>query len=196
LHPYFKASAIYVIGEIGCAKNFNDLFAYWQAEKNDLIREYIAGALGKISDSSHTPILKSMEKAEKNAFVRKTLEAAISRSNGSRRTRIAYLPLFDTIHFRRLKTYPSEQSYVEYSLIARKKIDTTISRFIPMAKDCIFPHMQYKKCHSIYEKVKQPFASFGLPGVWHVGEDSGWLFAGMPIHSIMDGRVALMFGMR
>jgi hypothetical protein len=32
----------------------------------------------------------------------------------------------------------------------------------------------------------------GLPGVCHVGEDSGWLFAGMPIHSIMDGWVVLI----
>lgn len=26
----------------------------------------------------------------------------------------------------------------------------------------------------------------------HVGEDSGWLFDGMPVHSIMDGRVVLI----
>jgi murein DD-endopeptidase MepM/ murein hydrolase activator NlpD len=32
----------------------------------------------------------------------------------------------------------------------------------------------------------------GFPGVCHVGEDSGWLFAGMPIHSIMDGWVVLI----
>jgi murein DD-endopeptidase MepM/ murein hydrolase activator NlpD len=192
LHPYFKISAIYVIGEIGSTKNFKNLYKLWQSEKNDLIREYIASALGKLSDSSQASILKSMEKAEENAYVRRTLEAAISRANGGRRTRIAYLPLYDTVQFRRIKTYPSEKSYIEYSLIARKKIDTTISGYIPIAKDCTFPHMQYKKCRSIYEKVKQPFSSFALPGVWHVGEDSGWLFAGMPIHSIMDGRVALI----
>ena len=192
LHPYFKLSSIYVIGETGRAKDFNKLYAFWKSEKNDLIREYIASALGKVSDSSHVPLLKRMAKAEKNAYVRKTLEAAISRAHGVRRTRIAYLPLFDTIQYRRIKTYPSEKSYYEYSLVARKKVDTTLSRFIPMAKNRIFPHMQYKKCRSIYDKVKQPLHSFGLPGVGHVGEDSGWLFSGMPVHSIMDGNVALI----
>jgi hypothetical protein len=192
LHPYFKASAIYVIGETGSAKNFYNLYAHWQKEKNDLIREYIASALGKISNTTHIPILEKMEQTEKNAYVRKTIAAAISRINGSRRTRIAYLPFLDTIHFRRIKMFPSENSDVEHSLFARQKIDTAIYSSIPPASDCIFPHMQYKKCHSIYDKVKRPFISFGLPGVSHVGEDSGWLFAGMPVHSIMAGRVALI----
>lgn len=192
LHPYFKISAIYVIGETGSPDYFNNLHAFWQKEKNDLIREYMASALGKIADSSHIPLLQTMAKAEKNAYVHKTLESAISRAKGGRRTRITYLPLFDTTGFRRIKTYPSEQSSVEYSLVARKKIDTTAAAYIPMAQDRVFPHMQYKKCRSIYDKVKQPFTSFALPGVWHVGEDSGWLFAGMPVHSIMDGRVVLI----
>jgi hypothetical protein len=146
----------------------------------------------KIADSTHVSLLESITKTEKNAYVRKTLEAGISIANGGRRTRITYLPLFDTTQFRRIKTYPSEKPSVEFKLTARKKIDTTVSHYIPIAKERIFPHMQYKKCRSIYEKVKQPFASFGLPGVCHVGEDSGWLFAGMPIHSIMDGRVVLI----
>jgi murein DD-endopeptidase MepM/ murein hydrolase activator NlpD len=57
------------------------------------------------------------------------------------------------------------------------------------AKGCIAPHMQYKAFRSIYDKVSQPFESFGREGVSHVGEDSGWLWAGLPVHAIMDGRV-------
>jgi hypothetical protein len=192
VHLYFKLGSIYVIGETGSTKNFNELIFYWKSEKNDLVREYLASALGKISDSSQVPVLKELLIAEKNAYVRKTLEAGISRANGGRRTKFSYLPLVDTVIYRKIKTYPSDITMFEYSLIARKKIDTTISHYIPIADKVVFPHMQYKKCRSIYEKVKQPFSSFGLPGVCHVGEDSGWLFDGMPVHSIMGGRVVLI----
>jgi hypothetical protein len=192
VHPYFKLSSIYVIGETGTPGNFNDLYYFWKSEKNDLIREYLANAFGKLSDSSHIPILKDLLLSEKNAYVHKTLETAISRAKGERRTKFTYLPLFDTAIFCKVKTYPSEKNTFEYTLTARKKIDTTISRYIPVAHKINVPHMQYKKCHSIYEKVKQPFSSFGLPGVCHVGEDSGWLFDGIPVHSIMDGRVVVI----
>lgn len=192
VHPYFKLSSIYVIGETGKLENFNDLYSCWNSENNDLIREYLANAFGKLSDSSNIPVLKGLLSSEKNAYVHKTLEAAISRAKGCRRTKFAYLPLIDTNIFPKIKTYPSEKTNYEYNLTARKKIDTTISHYIPIAHSVNFPHMQYKKCYSTYEKVKQPFASFGLPGVCHVGEDSGWLFDGMPIHSIMDGRVVLI----
>jgi len=49
--------------------------------------------------------------------------------------------------------------------------------------------MQYKLCRAAYRKVKQPLKSFALAGVSHVGEDSGWLWAGLPVHAIMDGKV-------
>ncbi len=192
VHPFFKLSSIYVIGETGNTRKFSDLYNYWKSEKNDLVREYLANALGKLSDSSKIQLLKDLLSSEKNAYVRKTLETAISRANGERRTKFSYLPLIDSIVLRKIKTYPSDKTSNEYTLTARKKIDTTSSYYIPGASKIICPHMQYKKCRSIYGKVKQPFASFGLPGVCHVGEDSGWLFDGMPVHSIMDGRVVLI----
>lgn len=192
VHPYFKLTSIYVIGETGSTKNFNELMFYWKSEKNDLVREYLASALGKLSDSSQIPVLKELFRSEKNGYVRKTLEAAILRANGGRRAKFSYLPLLDTTTLPKIKTYPSENTTIEYSLTARKKIDTTISHYIPIAQNRSLPHMQYKRCRSIYRKVMQPSESFGLPGVSHVGEDSGWLFDGMPVHSIMDGRVVLI----
>jgi murein DD-endopeptidase MepM/ murein hydrolase activator NlpD len=192
LHSYFKAMAIYVIGETGGHGDFDRLYQFWRSEQNDLVREYIAAALGKIANSSHIPLLNKMAAIEKNGYARTTLEAGIRRAKGNRRTRIAYLPSYDTIRFRKLKTYPAEKTSPETYLLARKKIDTAVSRFVPAATDCIPPHQQYKQCRSIYDKVKQPFYSFGLPGVFHVGEDSGWLFAGMGVHAVMEGRVALI----
>ena len=192
IDPYFKIASIYVIGETGTGKDIERLYTLWQHETNALVREYIAGAMGKIADSTAIPLLTRMYRQEKNAYVHKTIASSIDRAAGKRRSTISYLPLIDTTRFRRLKTYPSESLQSEFNLIARRKIDVTASHFIPMAKDCIFPHMQYKMCQSIYDKVKQPFSSFALKGVSHVGEDSGWLFEGMAIHSIMNGRVALI----
>ncbi len=190
-HPFFRISAIYVIGETGSEKDLQRLFELWQREKNELVREYIASAIGKIAGVSAIPLLNQMFTKESNEYVRKTLTASINRARGNRRIKIAYLPLYDTTGYRRLKTFPSESPQTEFGLIARKKIDISLSHYIPLAKDCIFPHMQYKMCQSVYDKVNQPFTSFALEGVSHVGEDSGWLFEGMPVHSIMDGRVVL-----
>ncbi|MBN1760207.1 MAG: peptidoglycan DD-metalloendopeptidase family protein [Chitinispirillaceae bacterium] len=191
-HPFFRAAAITVIGETGNGEDFEKLLAEWKTERNDLVREYLANALGKTADSSRLPQLTGLAEKERNGYVRKTLEAAIDRASGGRRVKIAYLPLFDTTRYRRLKTFPSESPRAEFSLTARKKLSPELSQFIPMVKDRLFPHMQYKQCRSIYEKVGQPFSSFGLAGVDHVGEDSGWLFEGMPVHAVTDGRVALI----
>ncbi len=68
------------------------------------------------------------------------------------------LLLYDTTtRFPRITTYPSESPQAEFSLTARKKLDAGISNYIPGVKGCVFPHVQYKRCRSIYAKVRQPF---------------------------------------
>jgi murein DD-endopeptidase MepM/ murein hydrolase activator NlpD len=64
---------------------------------------------------------------------------------------------------------------------------------LQIAKRCIYPHQQYKSNKKSYEFLNYPLVSFGFEDQhWgiHVGEDSGWLFSGMSVHSIMDGIVA------
>jgi len=194
IHNYFKLMAVSTLGEIQDSDGYQYLLNLWSAAKNNgLFREYIACAMGKLADSTHASALSGLAEKESNLYVVKTLEAAASQAMGRRRTRFSYLPACDTAGIRKLAYFPAELIRKE-RLRGIKRIDRDISQ-IPVTHDCIFPHMQYRLSDSLYQKVGYPPISFGFATIgWglHVGEDSGWLFAGMPVHSIMDGLVVII----
>ncbi len=143
-HPYFKSLAIYVIGEVGCADDFKTLVSIFNSEKNDLVREFLASAIGKVANTSHGAMLTTMLDNEKNYYVKKTLEAAIERTLTRRRAKFTYLPLLEKKQYCRIKTFPSDKPHRDFTLRSKKKIDSSISSPIPMARKCMYPHMQYK----------------------------------------------------
>ncbi len=192
INPYFKIMAIHTLGEISNSSEFDNLLVLFKNETNDLKREYLANALGKIADKSQIQKLKDVAKNETNGYVNKTLIAAIEKASGEQKVIIKYLPLIDTIGLKKIVTFPSELPLKEFLFSSRIRLPSDGSPYIPKAKSFIFPHMQYKLCNSVYDKVERPFNSFGLADVSHVGEDSGWLFEGMPVHSIANGRVAFI----
>ncbi|NLE01117.1 MAG: peptidoglycan DD-metalloendopeptidase family protein [Fibrobacter sp.] len=183
---YFRALAVYSLGECGNSNDLNLLIRLLHT-KNPLFREYVASAIGKLNDSVDVHPISGLLNKERNVFVRKTLEAA---SRGSR-TKGHYLKstvLDKNSTLKKIPFYPCENSPAD--TVSVSIIDSETKQ-IPVAKRCVPPHMQYKSNKSLYELIEFPLRSFGIKDQWgiHVGDDSGWLFPGLPIHAILDGIV-------
>jgi murein DD-endopeptidase MepM/ murein hydrolase activator NlpD len=193
MHTYFKCMAVMVLGQCGRKDDFQFLLEKFRSTSNDLLKAYLVCAMGKLSEKRNIDILQELQKGENNFFVGKTFNTALDRAKRKNFFKFGHLPLFDTTKLKKPALFPGENSVVSF-LSASERVKVKPSD-IPVANDAIYPHMQYKMSDSLYAKVRYPKKMFGFMTIgWglHVGEDSGWLFAGMPVHSIMAGRVMLI----
>ncbi|MBN1760866.1 MAG: peptidoglycan DD-metalloendopeptidase family protein [Chitinispirillaceae bacterium] len=191
VHIFFRMLSVYCLGECGSDDEFTFLSRYYTTE-NPLFREYIASALNKLATTrEHFSCLRNLVKKERNPFVYKTL---LARKLPPVTTTPVALPLFESDTIRKELFYPNVFK-VDFRAIGYRATLSTPPAEPPVTGSCIYPHQQYKVNRRLYTLIDYPVVSFGFEnGEWgiHVGEDSGWLFPGMPIHAIMDGIVVRM----
>jgi hypothetical protein len=185
LHPYFRAMAIHALGETGDKTDLKLLFESF-SDTNAVLREYTANAIGKIIDTSYYNRVKKLTAGEKNFYVKKTLESATKRDRHLNTLNNCNCgkTVLKKEHF-----FPDKEFLSETGL--NVDLNTRAIRKLTIASKCLFPHQQYKANKQLYDLIEFPFISFGIKDSWglHTGEDSGWLFPGLPIHSILDGTV-------
>lgn len=185
---YLRLLAVYSLSQI---KNKNDfsLLLNFKRHPNDLFREYIIAALGKLADSSNRVELRNILDSESNPFVAMTIKASIQNVDDLHQSKLSQMVTIDTFGFdKELSTYDSLYKRDEFFI---EKLDT-IRSVIPVADRCVFPHQQYEMDEKLCRTINYAYISYGIENRdWgmHVGEDSGWLFPGMPVHSIMNGIV-------
>lgn len=190
---YFRLRAVYALGEIGCGNDFSFLLRYTRHE-NALLREYVACALGKTGSKADADTVESIAKRESNLYVRSTLDASVKRIRELTPYIFSQLPVYDSSgSVRKLAFFPSAE-FSAPDVVVGKKDSQSSEVMLSPAKMCFAPHQQYKANDRLYELIEYPSVSFGLQGDWgfHVGEDSGWLFDGMPVHTVLDGVVVAL----
>jgi hypothetical protein len=183
---FIKMLSVYCLGECGNLDDFNLLYVRY-THPNSLYRQYIASALVKLTDSLHLFQIKQLAKTESNEYIRKTL---ISIDNSKHDSLLNKLSILDSTTFNKIPFFLKNKDLKNCNLTFSKSIDGHFQK--PIMKHCIYPHQQYKTERALYQLLNYPIVSFGLEDhSWgtHVGEDSGWLFTGLSIHSIMDGVV-------
>ncbi len=162
------------------------LISELQYSENSMIREYLANSYSTLGVVEDIPLLEKWKDTEPNGFVKETLIASIKLiQRGGRYDRIDYLPvLYDlekpTVTFFynvKVEDVP-EYFWGDYFIDSVDIRDT---------KEIYYPHQQF----AIPIKNGPPAGSFGNDHGYtiHIGEDSGWLLEGLPVHSIADGVV-------
>lgn len=188
INIYFKMRAIHSLGEIG-DKNEYEFFKTYINHPNPIIREYIANAIGKLDGIQNITDIDKLLIGEKNLYVRETYKTTLRNIKNSKRYFFSTPPNDTRTDFLKVVFFPSsflpEDSIKKESDFLKKPIDVKISH------KCFSPHQQYKTNQNLYSIIEYPLTSFGLKDSWglHVGEDSGWLFSGLPVHAILDGVV-------
>lgn len=190
INSYYKALSIYSLGEIGLSSSFDYLVNVFKS-KNVLIREYVAGALGKTGSKQNIETIKKLTEGEHDFYVKKSLECALGRIKGGYLNHFTYLPKYSGIGLKKIDFHLNVSKYDTGSYTTNLKSSNIADHKI-LSLNPIAPHLQFKTNKKFYKKIDYPFKNFGIKigkDVSHTGEDSGCLFSGMAIHSILEGVV-------
>lgn len=159
--------------------------AIFKNSPNGIIRECVANAYGFLATIDSIPKLQKWLSTEKNGYVCKTIEASVKAIKcGGERNRISYLPKYykdrplklDYLYNKKVNDDPS-MYYNEFD---------TVYEFIK-SHSFTYPHQQY--LWKLKYSPRRGFFGSKTGTIYHIGIDSGWLFEGLPIHSICDGIV-------
>ncbi len=156
--------------------------------ENPVFREYIANAYGVLGSEKHLKLLEKWRKKELNGYVKETLRSSMELiRRGGRGDRIDYLPVL----------YKSEQPTVQffYNVAVEFEGEFQWTDFFSDSLELIntskviYPHQMYA-----IPLKNMPSGTFGnIHGkICHVGEDSGWLLEGLPVHAVADGIVRVV----
>lgn len=166
---------------------FLPLIAHYRNSENEIFREYAANAYGTLGSSKDIQMLREWIKEESNGFVRETLKSSVIRIEQGTINRIDYLPYLYkqdvpvVTFFYNVYAQSSEEYQWNEQFSARLDFVEEDS--------LVYPHQQYS-----FPVKNAPKGIFGKQhgSVFHVGEDTGWLLEGLPIHSIAHGVVRLV----
>ncbi len=159
----------------------------FRTSKNSIVREYAANAYAYLGAKGDIKKLEKWLKLEKNSYVVETIKNSISviKNNGYR-NRIDYIPRYYEGSLKKFEYFYNVfvTTNSDYYYSEDRPID---SLQYPMVTNAILPHQQY----NWRIKNAPPAGYFGNNHgyTYHVGEDSGWLLDGLPVHAISNGVV-------
>lgn len=186
LHPYLTCQLLYTLSQTG-GNNARETVIPFLCHSNDLVRQYAASAAGFLFDKADTLLLDSMFSKEANCYIVETYICSRERILG--RSPDLYLPSLPYDTSFGLITYGIEKN--EQCVHRALTISDTRSQ-TPVETQFVYPHQQYKKMSDRDHYHKISYGTKISDGSIHVGEDSGWELAGLPIHSITAGKVVMI----
>lgn len=173
---------INAIEQIGDKNNLSHISTY-KNSSNGIIRECVANAYGFLASKDSIPMLLKWLSKEENGYVRETIESSINAINkNGYMNRIPYLPRY-------YKEKPLKLDYL-YNVnvnddpsMQYDEIDT--ARGTVKGSYFIYPFQQY--LWKLKNTTSRGFFGSHTGPVFHVGKDAGWLYEGLPVHSICNG---------
>lgn len=175
---------INAVEQIG-KKKYIKLIQSFQKSENAIIREYVACSYGFLGSIEDLKKLEEWNKRETNCYVMKTIHASMKAiKNGGYKCKIPYLPKYYDqkplkIQFIFNKSVNNNPKY-QFDLV------DTSNNMIVCSKFC-FPHQQY--LWRLRNAPRRGFFGSNNRGIYHIGNDSGWLLEGLPVHAVCDGIV-------
>jgi len=166
-------------------KNYLRLIVSFRDSENAIIREYVANSYGFLGSMEDLKTLQNWHDRESNCYVRKTILASMAAiKNGGYKSKIPYLPKYYDqkplkIQFLFNKSVNDDPHY-------RFDLVDTSAAMVDCTSFC-FPHQQY-----LWRLRNAPRrGTFGskTKNIYHIGNDSGWLLEGLPVHAVCDGMV-------
>jgi len=175
---------INAIEQMGNRRNLSHISIY-KNSLNGIVRECAANAYGFLASKDSIPMLQEWYSREENGYIRETIGESIKaiRKNGYK-NKIPYLPRY-------YKEKPLKLDYLynvkvnddfsmQYDEIDTARCAVKSSRFI-------YPFQQY--IWKLKNTTLKGFFGSHTGPVFHVGKDAGWLYEGLPVHSICNGIV-------
>jgi murein DD-endopeptidase MepM/ murein hydrolase activator NlpD len=178
-NPLQRLWAIWLLGQLGSQHDV-ELLEQLALDDSALVREYAARALGRIGGVGTLLFLEGRSTAEGDDYVRATVAAARRRLTGERHPGVT-APQYDARGLKKLAFFYNGR--VAGGGYVQRRVPESARPALP-ARGFVYPHQQYRWP---LEGIP-PLPNFGGP-LHHVGEDSGWLLQGLPIHAIADGVV-------
>lgn len=175
---------INAVNQIGIPKYLRLLSAF-KDSKNAILREYVANSYGFLGSPKDTTSLLNWYKIEDNCYVKKTIQTSVKTIKiGGYKSTIPYLPMY----------YDEKPLKIQF-LFNKKIIDNPKYQFelldtlngIINSSHFIFPHQQY--LWRLKHAPRRGFFGSKTGDIYHIGNDSGWLLEGLPIHAVCDGIV-------
>lgn len=162
--------------------------AKYKNSTNSIVREYVANAYAYLGAQKHIDSLKFWLHNEKNDYVIETIKNSIQVIlKGGYKKRIHYLPRFYDAKPKKFEFFYNffVSSYKGGKYYYKEESSDTL--IMKPTYSAVLPHQQY------LWRIKNapPAGYFGNNHgyTYHVGEDSGWLFDGLPVHAIATGVV-------
>ncbi|MFP4013367.1 MAG: peptidoglycan DD-metalloendopeptidase family protein [Chitinispirillaceae bacterium] len=185
-HPYLTCQLLYTLSQTGGNKSREAVIPLL-THPNDLIRQYAVNAAGFLFNRADTVLLDSLLRNEANCYVNETNLCAGERIRGNHPDPdLPALPCDTAFGF---KTYGIEKND---QCVHRAQTISVARPRIPVETEFVYPHQQYKKMSDRDHYHKISYGTVISDGSIHVGEDSGWELAGLPIHSITAGVVVMI----
>ncbi len=185
-----RAVAISVIGIIGDSTCQRTLMPY-AGNPNPVFAECAVNALGKCGGKSAIDQLALMRKNETNGYYAATITAAIKRLCGNVPQPLNASQLLDTSGFVKTAFLSNPMMLGNSQTERNKRLDRIVAQ-TENHGEVIFPHQQYKMNNRTIFNVRTYGLQLEEGDYFHVGEDSGFLLEGLPVHAMADGTVTLI----
>lgn len=182
----YKIRALNVIGCVDDSSNQKILYDFC-LDTNDVIKECAINALGKCGTNNSIKFLRDLLKEENNGYVITTINAAIKRLK-TKRIPLIQENLYDTSKFITTSFLFNPQLIGNANTTKENKATDTYIQGVVKEK-LIYPHQQYKMNPNTISNRHNFKLRLENSNSFHVGEDSGFLMEGLPIHSIASGVV-------
>jgi murein DD-endopeptidase MepM/ murein hydrolase activator NlpD len=175
--------SIAVLGDIGEHVDSDRLFPLL-SDPNPLVREYAASAMGKLARPEDLRRMSARRGLELDGYVQKTLDAALRRASDPTYGDALSVREYESTGLMKLRYFynagiDSDDDDVQHE--AKKRPPAAV------ADRWIYPHQQYRRGLT----NTPPLRNFG-GRFHHVGEDSGWMMMGLPVHAVADSVVAMI----
>lgn len=181
-----KIRALNVIGCVEDSSTEKILYNFC-LDTNDVIRECAINALGKCGTINSIKYLEDILNEEHNGYIVKTINAAIKRLE-TKRIPLTQENLYDTSNFITTSFLFNPRLIGNANTTKENKAKDTYVQGIVKEK-LIYPHQQYKMNPNTISNRQNFKLQLENSNSFHIGEDSGFLMEGLPIHSIASGVV-------